>query len=740
MATLRKPASTKTSRQRSEVVVGQITNFAGGPNLRDAPAELAAIEAYDAFNVTFDERGGVQSRLGFIKRNQVPLGAAYKATVLAASPKLYWRLDEGAGAVTALDASGNGNTGAYGSAVVLGADGALVADSDKAAAFSGLASASDTVSANAYSPFVAGSSRTFMGWAYGSGPLLAQATSDPCNLGTNATDVSFKAANGQVFVAVTWPGAWPGTTQWVHWALTYNDATKTAELFINGVSKGTRVLADGYNGNSAIRVGGFFSTVGLGRWGTFSGRLDEIAVFESSLAAATITAVYNAGLGGGDFTVNDYYSPLLGVTLTQVGKYLFKGDSTASVKTFSSAACVTFCDFANVVIAAHPIDGLWQSTDGTTWTKITAANAPAGGTNCVAAWQARLFVGLTDGTVHWCNEGTLATWDANNFVAVWEVDQEPIVALHVGSGQDIQGRPGLLVFKQDSCYRINDPTTGAYTALSTSAGAAGPKAVVGVGARVCWISKHGIYWWREDQAEPVDASDLLRPLWRTEQLSFANQNDWCAGRRLNRALFSCSTLNSQVNDLAIELHPDEGWIAPRSDAMTCYSTSGGNDEHTYGGSPTAPGQVYQLDTGGTDDGQPITGYFQTRWLVPNGGYQAQVWQARLHGRGTGTMTVRVDYEDSGGSMFDFDFASTVGGFKYDNGVLYDSGNTYGTVSLAESEAIDGLGACRQFSLRFDFTVDATAAGRSLPGATPAPQVGEFALYSADVLYIPLGLS
>lgn len=733
-------AAAAKTRGLAGIESGQITNFSGGPNLRDAPTELAATEAYDAYNATFDERGGVASRLGFIKRNLTPLGSGYAAAVLAAGPSLYWRLGEPVGAATAQDASGNGNTGSYGVGVTLGQTGALTGDSDTAAAFDNTTQA--LVAAAAYQPFAAGSSRTFMGWAY------RTATTDEDTLfgahGANPVRLSVASGSNDVVFNTganlqTWAAAWPGVGQWVHWALTYNDATRVAELFIDGVSKGQLTVATAYSENADVFWAGAYER-GAFAPTTWRGSLDEIAVFPSILAAATITTIRNGGLVHGDFVVNDFYSSLLGVSLTQSGKNLYKSDNLAPVKTFTTSACITFTEIAGTVIACHPVDGLWQSADGSVWTKITAANAPTTNTLCVAAWQARLFVGLSDGTVHWSDEGTLTTWTATNVNPIWEKDQQPIVALAVGSGQDIQGRPGLLVFKQDSCYRINDPTTGAFTAISTSVGAAGPKAVVGVGGRVCWISKHGIYWWREDQAAPVDASDLLRPLWRTEQLSFANQAGWCAGRRNNRALFSCSTLNSQVNDLAIELHPDEGWVAPRSDAMTCYSTSAGNDEHTYGGAPTAPGQVYQLDTGGADDGQPITGYFQTRWLVPNGGYQAQVWSARLHGRGSGTMTMRQDYEDAGGSSFDFDFASTLGGFRYDNGVLYDSGPVYGTVTLAETEAIDGLGACRQFSLRFDFTVNATAAGRSLPGAAPAPQVGEFGLYSVDVLYRPLGPS
>lgn len=42
----------------------EVRNFAGGLNLRDAPTELAQNESPDLLNVTLDERGGVQKRLG----------------------------------------------------------------------------------------------------------------------------------------------------------------------------------------------------------------------------------------------------------------------------------------------------------------------------------------------------------------------------------------------------------------------------------------------------------------------------------------------------------------------------------------------------------------------------------------------------------------------------------------------------------------------------------------------------
>jgi hypothetical protein len=58
------------------VEIGEITNFSGGANLRDAPSELAPNEAYGSYNCTFDERGGVASRLGYQKRNVTPIAAA----------------------------------------------------------------------------------------------------------------------------------------------------------------------------------------------------------------------------------------------------------------------------------------------------------------------------------------------------------------------------------------------------------------------------------------------------------------------------------------------------------------------------------------------------------------------------------------------------------------------------------------------------------------------------------------
>src|SRR2546427_12015435 len=52
---------------------------------------------------------------------------SYRASVLADHPVAYWRLDEETGTVM-VDASGNGNDGAYAGAVTLGQPGAPASD------------------------------------------------------------------------------------------------------------------------------------------------------------------------------------------------------------------------------------------------------------------------------------------------------------------------------------------------------------------------------------------------------------------------------------------------------------------------------------------------------------------------------------------------------------------------------------------------------------------------------------
>lgn len=436
------------------------------------------------------------------------------------------------------------------------------------------------------------------------------------------------------------------------------------------------------------------------------------------------------------------WSKIIDQRITQAGADLYLGDVTVSTHTFTTADPCDFCETKDRIVAAHPVDGIHLSPDGVTWTKVADTAAP-GEPLCCAAWQNKVWVGLADGTVQWCAEGDPTVWDSTTDPTagsneIWENDQEAVVALYVGSGQDIQGRPGLVAFKQESCYRINDPATGAYTTISSSIGAAGKNAVVGVGSKVCWVGKHGVFWWREGLVEPVDASDRLAPLWQDSQLNYGQMGVWAAGRKRNRAVFSLTRDGSTVNDLALELHPEMGWIAPHLNAMRCYATSAGSSETLYGGSTSVDGQVYKLESGGTDDGSPIVWRIQTRWVELNGGFQAQVFQIRVHGRGSGTMTVRLDYASAGGTDYPLDLTQDL--LMWDTGLAWDSGVRWQVPAFQQTETFDSVGACRQFSLIFTGSSTGTSNAPQVLGASSSPEVGAFGLTAIEYLFVPLGLS
>jgi hypothetical protein len=174
---------------------------------------------------------------------------------------------------------------------------------------------------------------------------------------------------------------------------------------------------------------------------------------------------YNGTAFGGGFVSNVYYSPLLGATITQAGASLYKGTSTTAVKTFTTAGRAVFAEMAGSVVAGHPADGLFTSADGVTWTAVADADAPTK-VDALFVFQNKLWTNDRTGTaparVHWSDAGSVTAWTATSFNDLREKDNEQVVALAGASGQDIVGRPGLLAFKRESTYRIDDSATGAY--------------------------------------------------------------------------------------------------------------------------------------------------------------------------------------------------------------------------------------------------------------------------------------
>lgn len=445
---------------------------------------------------------------------------------------------------------------------------------------------------------------------------------------------------------------------------------------------------------------------------------------------------YNGTAYGVDLIQNEFWSPLLGTKIVNAGAKLYKGTSNTVRKTFSTAERVTFTELTTKIVACHPTDGLFTSTDGVTWTAVVDADAPKG--TCVATWENKVWVGRPDGSVMWSNAGDPTAWTATDFNDIWTKDTQPIVALHIASGQDILGRPLLYVFKNDSWYVITDSTTGAYSVVDATVGAASNIAVVGVGPYVYALGRRGIYRASGAQIGATNMSDKYAPLWDAAQTNLSQLPLWCAGRRKNRALFSLPRSGSTANDLSLELHTEQGWIGSGTNAMSCYSMSTGAAEETYGGSPSVAGQSYQLFSGGTDDGAAIVGWLQTRWMDLLGGYKASVLHLHVRGRGVGTVQLRKDYHETGDTI-PIDMSET-GSVSYDTGVLYDSGATYDASSDEPTATIYGVGAARQLSLRFDFTTSTTTAAPVLLGAGSAPQVGSFAVFLVEAMFTRIGIN
>lgn len=165
------------------------------------------------------------------------LPGAQADKILDMSPVLYWRLGETSG-TTAADDSGNGHTGTYGAGCTLAEPGAFTTPDDDATSV--LLGTGSTATVTSSYAFVAGAAFTVMGWTkivslsdarglFGdtvSNTYAYVDTDSTVRFYVNGSFVDFTAAGGG--------GVWPGTGQWVHWAIRYDDSTGQTMLYING--------------------------------------------------------------------------------------------------------------------------------------------------------------------------------------------------------------------------------------------------------------------------------------------------------------------------------------------------------------------------------------------------------------------------------------------------------------------------------------------------------------------------
>jgi hypothetical protein len=224
---------------------------------------------------------------------QTVLCGDYDTEVLRDSPALYW---PSISTSSAADVSGHGRNGTVNGAPAATVTSPVVeSDGDTGLELDG---ANDHI-VSPYAAYANGQI-TLEGWFW------RDSTSAEHTMFGGAGDANepqLQAASGNQDVAWysdggatpgTWANAFPGTGQWVHVALTFDDATNATELFINGASKGTRSVAAAYNAPGNFMVGAVRAAA-IRPW---DGRVAKVAVYDRVLGAARIREHYQAGRTG----------------------------------------------------------------------------------------------------------------------------------------------------------------------------------------------------------------------------------------------------------------------------------------------------------------------------------------------------------------------------------------------------------------------------------------------------------
>ena len=270
-------------------------NIGGWPNTGSSNYFNGTIDdvAIYPFALTRDQIRDHYTKSGRTLNLPTPPTDNYGKSVTTDSPTLYWRLNEAAGATTAVDANGNGVDGTYYNGTVQGLASDVV-PGDTAAGFDG---SDDLVSSNTSfnNPTVFSIEAWFNTTTTSGGKIIGFGRSATGNSGsydrhiymTNDGRLNFGTYNGNLNIITTPASYNNGAWHQVVGTLGSNGM----QLFVDGVLVGTHpnTVPEGYTGY--WRVGGDNS------WGGnpyFNGRIDEVAVYPSVLSSARVMAHYKA--------------------------------------------------------------------------------------------------------------------------------------------------------------------------------------------------------------------------------------------------------------------------------------------------------------------------------------------------------------------------------------------------------------------------------------------------------------
>jgi hypothetical protein len=333
--------------------------------------------------------------------------------------------------------------------------------------------------------------------------------------------------------------------------------------------------------------------------------------------------------------------------------YQDSSGSLTNVKTFTAGGRISIVDFVGTTYAIHSVDGLWATTNGSTWTLVSATSGTIPVGDQLAVWQNKLWVANSTSTLlSFSAPGDASKWDsadnagANN---IREGNDFPIVCLYGTSGVDVTAKPALLIGKRSgangSIHRVTDASTGNYATIDQSTGPGGVGSIANIYGRLYIISPTGIFTTDgQSSLEPIGTK--LGKLFTPTSVDYNQAANFVAARTAEgRIRFSFARLGSSFNDRCLEYHPLFQAFTMRSDAARCYLQ--GLDGNLLGASPSVTGRIWRFDSGGSDDGASIASRILTRVFEPGGGYESRLQHIQVLGRNTFTVSALPDFEANG---------------------------------------------------------------------------------------------
>lgn len=439
-----------------------------------------------------------------------------------------------------------------------------------------------------------------------------------------------------------------------------------------------------------------------------------------------------------------YYSAATDRLLAQIGLNLYASSNGgvswgSALHTFSTNARCHMVDFLGVVVIIHPADNV-RTYNGTAVSGVVA-NSPDG--TCIAVWQNALWsIGdpAAPSRVTRSDLGA-ATWPASPITVDIRVkDDKPLTAIGGGQGMDEQGRDGILVWKEDSHYRINNSSTGAYTVEDFQYGASGAMCVTTTAGVTCGLSRKGIV--ANTGGTPELVSTKIEPLFHPSQMTFANSHVMLAANtESDRMVFSMPfTDGVTANSLTLEYSPKQGWFAPHSFGISAATNYTKNTQKLYGGKvgtgSSTYGYLLDVFSGAQDDGAPITSRFQTRWFEPNVGSDVRYRRAVINGRGSFTFYVKRNYDTGAGDSYQVAIQG--------DGSLWGSAiwgtDTWDAPLQQDYVEIFSLGHGRSISMEVQETSSTTSTRTALLDIGAEEPIGGFAVYGISVDMVSLGTS